>query len=549
MTATALYKVDITLQRVQTFIFDVPRLKGMLGANALVGEVLRHDLTALATDAQPVPDAGAPEADPDDPLPNPKVGAGETPTGDDPVALYRKGILVRDGGRFKAVFADESAARAFGQKAEALLNEKLPGVLFEIDVTGLGETPREGGGREARAVEEHLLDLPVLQICQETGREIASEAAAKGTWAAASVKQRLDAGQRFYDGRTRDIIGLMRQQLGLTKDSGWREPEDLADLCAGGYLAIIHADGNRVGARYNMWMQDEKSPDMEPGNELAREAWGERFYHSMRVAVRKSVVAALQSTFAKSGGTRPYEVLMLGGDDLLIACRANRALDFAKNYAEQLTKHDLADGQPLTIGVGIAIAKQSYPLHRLHELAESLAGSAKRLYRAAPDKCSVIDWQVVTQSWFDNVTESRRRADLVQYRVDDTTETLVLSGRPYPILPGQGDSLTNLLAAVEQLDPPAISGDAPSEANPGNGGEHTAEQGAARAPLRALRPAFEAGRLSGEIAFGRLDDAARKTLAGGDGDSPWQHKGEHRYLTRILDIVGLREISRLGKKK
>ena len=40
-------KLEISLKRVQTFIFEVPRLKAMLGANALVGQTMRHDVPAL----------------------------------------------------------------------------------------------------------------------------------------------------------------------------------------------------------------------------------------------------------------------------------------------------------------------------------------------------------------------------------------------------------------------------------------------------------------------------------------------------------------------
>ena len=40
-------QVEVELKRIQTFLFQVPRLKAMLGANALVGEVMRVKLNAL----------------------------------------------------------------------------------------------------------------------------------------------------------------------------------------------------------------------------------------------------------------------------------------------------------------------------------------------------------------------------------------------------------------------------------------------------------------------------------------------------------------------
>jgi hypothetical protein len=41
-------RVHIELQRVQTWLFAVPRLRAMVGANALLGETLRVVLPKLA---------------------------------------------------------------------------------------------------------------------------------------------------------------------------------------------------------------------------------------------------------------------------------------------------------------------------------------------------------------------------------------------------------------------------------------------------------------------------------------------------------------------
>jgi len=41
------HRLTISLKRVQTFIFAVPRLKAMLGANALIGHTMRHELPKM----------------------------------------------------------------------------------------------------------------------------------------------------------------------------------------------------------------------------------------------------------------------------------------------------------------------------------------------------------------------------------------------------------------------------------------------------------------------------------------------------------------------
>ncbi|MBI5331191.1 MAG: hypothetical protein HZB71_11330 [Betaproteobacteria bacterium] len=538
MTTAPLHLVDIELKRVQTFIFDVPRLKAMLGGNALIGETLRDDLTQLAEEkgacgfSPEGEDAASIGADQADPLQD-----------DDPLALYRRGILVRDGGRFKAVFDDMAKASRFESAAREQLRRSLPGVRFDIKVTALdGSAEKDamrGGGRKPSPEQAQLLDLPVLQVCQETGHDVASireDGPSKQTWISQSVAVRKEAGNRFRKGETHDIVTLMRNKLRLDEASGWHQPQDLEGLCQGKYLALIHADGNSVGARYKRWMETYPG---NPQDVIAREVHGEKFYRSMRGAVRKSLVAALQATVEVEPNTvRPYEILMLGGDDLLMACRADLAMNFVRHYAQELAKYPLADQSPLSVGVGVAIAKPSYPLHRLHALAEALAASAKRLFRSLPEegRCSVVDWQIVTQSWFDDIALARRKAELRQYMVEDEMETLVLSACPYRVLNQTGgDSLEALMSSVAALDRQFQEGEATDP-----------REQIARSPLRSLRQAFEAGRLSAELAFAGLPEPAREVLLGDKHGSPWQNPAAGIYLTRVMDIVGLREIRRLG---
>jgi len=490
MGKAASIQVEISLKRVQTFIFEVPRLKTMLGANALIGEVMRNDLPELLAGS------GFPCTWPtdvqlaaiDDPL-----DSADAPYKDDPVELFGKGILVRDGGRFIAAFKNDAAAQVFIAEVEKKLGEKLPGVLFDVK---LGDADRRPADTETG-----LLDLPVLQVCQETGTGPASDHSFDGggklRWHARSVSDRIKAGDRFYTGQTRDVIGLLRDQL-YPADRGGR-PGDLGDLASHGYIALIHADGNGIGKRFKAF----KDRDAGLADDV-RDALGESFFYSMRVAVRRALVDALQCTFKPDPErtNRAYEVLMLGGDDLLLVCGADYAMHFAVNYAKQLENYKLADGYPLHVGIGVAIAKKTYPLHRLHELAEELASSAKRLYRSWPApsvkptsagssapgvdsrpastpehgdttagaepadsgvaRRSVIDWQVVTQTWFDDVARSRQQSELIEYLVDGHHESLVLSGRPYPVT---GDaSLETLLTAVTRLH-----GTRQAHVNDGNG--------------------------------------------------------------------------------
>ena len=602
-----MFKLEISLKRVQTFIFEVPRLKAMLGANALVGQVMRHELPQLLdkrTASLTWPSGISLTDGKDDPL----AKASDSGDRDDPAELFGRGILARDGGHFIVVFKTKDDAEAVVPSIEEKLAEWLPGVQFERRISEIPESSKgtaeskDGTDEKQAAIEVHeeaVLDLPVLQVCAETGSGPASpaDAASKSKLRSGrSVQHRLKWGQAFYNGDTHDIIGLLHAQL-YPQDRGSR-PEDLKTLASNGYIALIHADGNGIGKRYNDWVH--KAP---AGAGLDREAWGEAFFHSMRVAVRRALVTALETTFPKlkQGEARPrkYEVLMLGGDDLLLVCGADQGLAFANNYALALENYLLADDKPLRIALGVAIAQESYPLHRLHALAENLAASAKRLFRSYPaptgegetgdGRPSVIDWQVVTQSWFDDVAQARRDSDRLRYTVDGRTETLLLSGKPYPVQGHAGNAcLVDLLQAADKLrgSEPAAKpaagerADASAAQVPELAAAGSDEDGASapsvaagiardsrveeakRSPLRSLRGACERGRLSAEMAFARLPLDVRQALGGNDPDPVFWHavgnssppatedkvnpETEKMYLTRALDIIGIREIANLG---
>ncbi len=59
---------------------------------------------------------------------------------------------------------------------------------------------------------------------------------------------------------------------------------------------------------------------------------------------------------------------------------------------------------------------------------ENLASSAKKLFRQQAEEHSVVDWMVSTNSWIDDVEESRRLYDLSK---DDKT---CITGKPYFVL-------------------------------------------------------------------------------------------------------------------
>ncbi len=565
-----MFKVHIELHGMQAFLFSVPRLRSMIGANVLLGETVRCKMRDKALKSDSVSLEGDeykeiaklyPERDPDDPL-------SSSEGGDDPRMLFLEGILARDGGHFAAVFKSADEIARFQEEIEPLIASELPGVTIDWKITDLSKPPKENqvdlskipqcGGKPQHCGIE-LVHLPWFQVCQETGhgpavKVITYPRGEKRLVSQVSVKTH-DKGVAFFKNQGKDIISLLKDQLPL---QDLPAPETVHELCAGGYMAVIHADGNSVGKRFQDWQKHCKKLNARFADEpmvrqnLAREAYGEQFYHGMRVAVRQAVLESLNSTFHEYEGTyQPYQLLMLGGDDLLMICQAKYALPFIVEYARALSMRQLADGRPLTIGAGVVISKPNLPFHRLQGVADELASSAKQRFRNSAAPASVVDWMVVTQSEAESPEAARRRDQWIRYQVNDQIEELALSVRPCPVLGEQPDSLEFLWKKAKALR--AGIGKTKEEDPLGKQGR------AARSQLRYLAGILNQGRRFVDLAWLDLPDATRGTLAEALGippnspdgdDSLWQRAPEpgNQWKTSLADLVEICEISMLGGK-
>lgn len=508
-----LVPVHIEFRRVQTYLFAVPRLRAMVGANALLAKVLRKDLKNLAIAYGSAPPDG---------VVFPQIDVSHDPllAIDDPGEDLQAGILSRDGGHFEAYFRDAETARRFAEEASCLVSRSLPGLLFDVYV---------GDEKVDRARASIPVDLPHFQVCELTGRGPASARivhANESEWASLEAIVRMapemvaDQGQGAADDSDQgyDIVGLLQQRL---SPPNTRTPQDFNELCGSEYLAVIHADGNGIGSRVPHAYKGEPDERLE----------AQAFFRTCRAANRAALSKAIEEMFGRSGPVRPYQLLMLGGDDLLFVCRASYALPFLVRYAKELQNYRLYDGRPLTIGAGVAIARPTVPFYRLHQIAEALASSAKRLYRGLSDEeaVSVVDWAVFSNSWLDDPIEVRVRESMVTVG----GWKLVLTGRPLRIL-GEGlDSLEGLGDRARELD------------------EAVKEKLAARSQLRAVAEKMARGRLSGEVAFLNMAPGTVRVLKELGIEEAWQESNpEERWaLSRLPDLVEVFEIGRLGRSK
>ena len=549
----------------------------MLGANAILGEVIRIELPKLAeADPLDLKVPGHPWAEfPDDPL---HAAAGQFSwLHDAPSESYKRGVLSRDGGHFQAIFAGQSRAEAFVANARDLLGRRLPSLRWEIRVESWLPDPADTTlddawkplGRVETPDPSRSFFIDDARPCDLTGTGVAEETIKIGTNEFRVTREVFDQWSRgplVRRGRTQDIVGALQRPGGETAlpctGEGWDPdgPMDLQSIAgAGQYLALVHVDGNDVGGQVKRTLEGCDRTPGKPGESaadafqrwLSGEATIESMFHANRANLRAALVATLKEIFgacspADFRGIAPYQLLMLGGDDLLIVTRASYAMRFVASLARQLDAAVCESPYPLSFGAGVAIARPSFPFHALHELAEELTASSKHLARGTlASGQSVVDWMVVSQSNATSVLANRRAHAIVRYATQGRMERLVTVGRPYPVLSKQGcpiPSLESLLAATSTIDGAAKS--------------------FARSQRKALPDALRRGRRSGVAAIEDLPTAARQVLidagllatgTGRDPADPWVRlpgdgQDEANWISYLPDALELCEIPHLGRK-
>jgi len=223
-----------------------------------------------------------------------------------------------------------------------------------------------------------------------------------------------------------------------------------------GYVAYIYADGDGVGAFVERQRTRE---EYRQNSELLRQATWEAVVRAL--AENLSIVKQYDPNSEEERPTHPFEIITVGGDDVLLIVPAPDALpvavelsqrfaDFLNREADKKASQDAgwaAELRKLTLSVGLVIAPAHTPVRLLHEMAKDLLKSAKKRAKGLckEKRCTAaIDFQVLTSAavFGDSVTDMREYPPYLISRDDK----LSLMHRPYTL-----DAASRLLEALDNL--------------------------------------------------------------------------------------------------
>ncbi|MFN3479774.1 MAG: Cas10/Cmr2 second palm domain-containing protein [Thermodesulfovibrionales bacterium] len=307
------------------------------------------------------------------------------------------------GGNIKILFNDKTKAEDYKNYLINLFRDKAPGAKVTVIISarnGLNEEQwLKKADRElrwAKALHKErvqILTSSFFKSCQACGlypteeKDIRSEESEEKEirYICKTCYQKIEQSKTYQDIQVYKELANHRGSLNL--------PDEFGDIGGAskpeGYMGFIYADGNKMG---------EHIAKIKSFDELTR------FSSDVHNATLKATVSAIDKHFP--GDILPLQIILAGGDDLILALPAHKTIDVAIDFCESFNKNLKSHG--ITTCVGIVICHDSLPIKTVLNTAESLLKNAKAESRKK-DNSTYIDFTVVTGSAIEDPILKRKR--------------------------------------------------------------------------------------------------------------------------------------------
>jgi len=158
-------------------------------------------------------------------------------------------------------------------------------------------------------------------------------------------------------------------KLEFILDENLAFPDEIEDVneSENDYIGLIYADGN------NMRREIEKRKKLPEHRDFS-ESIDDAIFSSLASAINKFLHPYQNTRHKKTQIMFPFDVLLLGGDDLIIVCQAKKALNVAIEICNTFYKETK---EKFSLSIGVALAHTNFPIRLLLKIAENLLKVAK----------------------------------------------------------------------------------------------------------------------------------------------------------------------------
>ena len=253
-------------------------------------------------------------------------------------------------------------------------------------------------------------------------------------------------------------------------------PHKFDDFSEGGakdYLGLIYADANNMGKRLELI---KKLADTRRFANIVDNG----VYRALAVAIEKHTIVKdiageegaddtddtdedeENDTQQRKKPRFPFDVLLIGGDDIIIVTHASVAMYIARTMAKEFYEWTGAqfrqefptwseeEKQGLTLSVGVVLAPVTYPFGLLYKLVEGTLRAAKKkgaeLLAQDVQGESCINFVTVTGN---TGPQYKTVSDRLQREVKEANATLYATLRPYTVI--EMDNMLKLLQKGHEM--------------------------------------------------------------------------------------------------
>lgn len=233
---------------------------------------------------------------------------------------------------------------------------------------------------------------------------------------------------------------LIEELFSKTKlqEKGLEIPLDVDDMGQtkgeSSYIAIVHADGNSMGERFqNIGLTSTSNRDYitsirnlshsinEAGKAALTDVLNILIDSIDEVEQDGRIVKKIKGEITLKDNYLPFRPIVYGGDDVTFICNGRLGLELSALYLERFARQTVSDGKLLTACAGVSVVKTHYPFARAYELSESLCRNAKQYLKKENKKeASALDWHLAASGLIGSIGEIRER----EYKVSSGDLTM-----------------------------------------------------------------------------------------------------------------------------
>jgi CRISPR/Cas system-associated protein Cas10 (large subunit of type III CRISPR-Cas system) len=260
--------------------------------------------------------------------------------------------------------------------------------------------------KEERSYVTHLLSNPFFKTCQLCGINPASKIKIKHKmFVCNACERKMDKGEKIRKnpGESPIYAKFLEFVEKQHRDQEWKNAVFTENLSTLGefsnpqnYLGLIYADGNRMGERL-----------LDRTSKTDYQELSEAIEKGLQDSVFESLLKYIPNPYE---GKIPFEVVIMGGDDLILITPAEKAIPIALETLKQFEEKTVAiakknEEKKFTLSAGVVIAHSKFPISSFTKLAEDLLASAKGLNKekwygaeneSQREDISTIDYLVIS---------------------------------------------------------------------------------------------------------------------------------------------------------